>query len=153
MAPKGTFAESDPSELADFLDQKILKAGLLLRFIRRYDGAVIRPAVAGDLSRKERKAAEAGHAHVTISKLALTGGVHVHVWPPEGMTDDDVVQHITRSSVTAPEPRKSFGQYFYDFPDASGRDLVGFATAVLRVVGAQPAGDQWEWLATEPVDA
>jgi len=151
VAPKGTFPESDPSEVADFLDQKVLKAGLLLRFIRKYDGAVIQPAVAGDLSRKERKAAEAGLAHASISKAALTGGVHVHVWPPDGMTEDDVVQRIASSSVAAPEPRKSFGQYMYDFSDASGRDLVTFAIAVLRAVGAQPVNDQWEWLATEPV--
>src|SRR5262245_55313256 len=152
MAPKGTYSESDPSEVGDFLDRKVLK-GALGRFFAKFDGAVILPASAGEAPKSMRKATEAGIPHASITKTKLSGSVHVHLWPPAGMTEDDVAQRVGAAGIGAPEPRKSFGQYLYEFgDDATGAQLVSFATKAVRAIGATPAGDQWIWWSSQPVD-
>ena len=152
MAPKGTFSGANPSEVVEFLDAKVLKGGIG-RLFRRFDGVVVRPTSAGPPPRTMRHATEAGIAQASISKSGMVGTkAHVHFWPPEGMDEEHAAHQVAGAGPGAPEPRTSFGQYFFDFPaDATGSDLVQFAVAGLRALGAQPDGDSWEWLATEPV--
>ena len=131
----------------------MLKGGLG-RLLRKFDGVDLRPATAGDSPRSMRKATEAGIPQASIHKGGLTGDARVHLWAPAGMTEDDVVQRVTAAGVAGPEPRKSFGQYSYDFPgDVSGAQLVQFALAGMRAIGAEPAGEQWEWSASQPDSA
>src|SRR4051812_41749284 len=114
MAPIGTFAESDPSEIVELLDQKVLKSGLG-RFFRRFDGVGIRPAIGGESPGSMRKATEAGIPQASINKGGLVSkGPTVHLWPPSGMSERDAVRHVAAAGIGAPEPRKALGQYSYD---------------------------------------
>ena len=143
------FTQSDMSEVADLLDQKVLKGGLG-RLFRRFDGVGVRPASAGGPPRSMRAATEAGIPQASISKSGLFGAATVKLWPPADMSEDDAMQLVSDAGV-GPEPRKSFSQYIYDFPgDVKGVELLNFATAALRAIGAQPANDRWEWWASEP---
>jgi hypothetical protein len=140
MAPRGTFPDGDPSEVVDVLERKVLRGGIA-RFLRRIDGVAISSA-----------GAEPGSPQASISKSGLTSkGPRVHFSPPGEMTEDDVQTRVRAAALRGPEPRKSFGQYVYDFPgDASGQELVTFALDGLRALGAEPANGMWEYQGTEP---
>jgi hypothetical protein len=149
VTPGGTFTEHDLSDVADLLDQKVLKGGLG-RLFRKFDGVGVRPASTGAPPRSMRAATAAGIPQASISKSGLFSAATVKLWPPADMSEDDAMQLVSDAGV-GPEPRKSFGQYIYDFPgDVAGGELVKFATAALRALGARPANDRWEWWASEP---
>ena len=155
MAPKGTFADRDPSEVIDLLDKKVLGKGVVGKLFGRIDGVVIRPSWPGGAPGKSmRNATETGIPQARISSAELTrSGPSVFLSPGEGMSQDEALAAVAAAGVKAPATRTSFGQHLYDFPpNATAAELVTFAVAALRAIGAEPVEDQWEFVATVPDD-
>jgi len=152
----GAFTDADTSEVEGFIEQKLLHRGVLGR-LSRVDGVSIRPAVSGleGLGRKERKARRQEVPGTWIGRAgAIRHAVPVHIRPPGPPGKEDAVPgELAAAGVTAPEPRMSFGQCIFDFPrDTSAADVVRFALAAMRALGAEPAEGRWEWDRTVEVD-
>jgi hypothetical protein len=140
MPPRGTFTDTDPTELVGLLEQTVLRSGTVGRLLRRIDSVVIRPASADQAP------------CATISRPGIVGKApHVFVVPSPNMTQEQAQSIIAAAGLEGPHARESFGQYVYDFAgDVSGEHLVSFALAALRAVGAQPADGRWEYQGLKP---
>jgi hypothetical protein len=151
----GTVTDTDPGELVDFIDRKLL--GGVMRMFSRVDGVSIHPAVGGldGLDRKGRRARLREVPGVWVGRPRwYSRKVTVHVRPPGPPGREDAVpDKIAAAGVAAPEARMSFGQCIYKFPRAtSATDIVQFSLAAMRAVGAQPADGRWEWGRTVELD-
>ena len=139
MAKKGTFPDDDPAELLDFIASKLLKKGFAGKLLGRYDGVYIRPHDT-DTSAVVR-VGKPGLLSKDIGVLVSEGGGG----------NKDTVRKLEAAGVAGPEVRSSFGQQIHDFPpETPAADIVEFALAALRALGATPADGLWEWEASVP---
>ena len=153
MARQGAFPDDDPGEVVDVLERRVLRSGIG-RLLRRINGVVIGPFPDAAAARNSTRG-EVGNPQVTISSPGLFAKKSTaFVVPPDGMTRDWARSRVVAAKLNAPEPRKSAGQYVYDFPlDTSATQLVEFALGVLRALGAQPTNGRWAYCTTEPEGA
>ncbi len=157
MAKGGAFTDRDTSEVEGFIEQKLLHRGVLARF-SRVDGVSIRPAISGleGLGRKERKARRQEVPGTWIGRAgSIRRALPVHIRPPGPPGKEDAVPgQLSAAGVTAPEAHMSFGQCIFHFSrdDTSAADVVRFALAAMRALGAEPAEGRWEWDRTVEVD-
>jgi hypothetical protein len=134
MPPKGTISDSDPSELVDLLDKKILKRSALGSLFGRLDAVTVCEA-----------GADKGAPQVYIGKPGLVRrNPTVHVSAAD-VEDRMIQQKLADAGLSGPEPRTSFGQIMYDFPsDVSGAEVADFALGALRALGASGANG-WQY--------
>jgi hypothetical protein len=138
--PSGEFSGSDPAELVDLLDRKVLRSGSIGRMLRSIDGVVVRP-VSDD-----------AESQATISRPGLFGkSPFIFVDPPRELTQDHVRSLIAAAGLEAPHVRKSSGMYVYEFDEGTtAEELVAFALRALRAVGAHPPDNRWTYEGTAP---